>query len=219
MAQALQLVIGNRNYSSWSLRAWLAMRRSGLSFEEVFIPLDVPESKSLLAKHSPSGLVPVLKVDGTDVWDSLAIIETLNDMAPGAQLWPEDATARAVARAVSAEMHAGFFRLRRDMPMDLRSEYTSVVPGADVNKDIARIVQLWSDCRGRFGEAGPFLFGTWSAADMMYAPVVGRLRTYGVPVNEETLAYMDAVWSQPDMAEWVQAAREEPYFIDVLQDA
>ncbi len=212
----LKLVIGNRNYSSWSLRAWLAAAHSGLDFEEVFIPLDQPDSKEKLAQHSPSNLVPVLDMDGTIIWDSIAIIEALHELSPAPGLWPEDRTARAVARSVSAEMHSGFYRLRRDMPMDLRSTHPDHPHTEGALKDAERVQDLWADCRARFGGDGPFLFGAWSAADMMYAPVVGRLKTFGVPVSDVAAAYMDAVWTQSDMAAWVAAARDEPFVIDVL---
>ncbi len=213
---ALKLVIGNRNYSSWSLRAWLAVAASGLACEEVFIPLDQSDSKAKLREYSPSGLVPVLLVDGTVVWDSLAIVETVHDLLPDPGLWPADPTARAVARSVAAEMHSGFYRLRRDMPMDLRSTHPDHPHSEGALNDAKRIDALWSDCRARFGEDGPFLFGGWSAADMMYAPVVGRFKTFGVAMSDTAKAYMDAVWAQPDMAAWVAAARDEPYTIDVL---
>ncbi|MGJ3260043.1 MAG: glutathione S-transferase family protein [Rhodospirillales bacterium] len=216
MTSNLKLVIGNRNYSSWSLRAWLAMRRSKLPFEEIFIPLNLPETPAHLKEHSPSLLVPVLKMNGTLVWDSLAIIETLAELAPEAGIWPKDATARAVARSVSAEMHSGFYRLRRDMPMDLRTDRAGTQHTDGALDDAEKIIARWSDCRERFSDGGPFLFGDWSAADIMYAPVVSRFRTYGVPVDAETCAYMDAVRTQPDMAEWAARAEEEPYEIAVL---
>lgn len=216
MNATLALVIGNRNYSSWSLRGWLAARHSGLPFEEIFIPLDLPDSKSKIAENSRSGLVPVLKVDGFEVWDSLAIIETLNDLAPDAGLWPDDPMARARARSVSAEMHSGFYPLRRDMPMDLRSSYPGVGHSEKALANAARINTLWTDCRQSFGDGGDYLFGKWSAADMMFAPVVGRFRTFGVPVDAVGQQYLDAVWAHPDMAEWVQGAINEPYTIDVL---
>jgi len=212
----LQLVIGNRNYSSWSLRGWLAMRQTRLPFEEIFIPLDLPETAAALAQYSPSLLVPVLKIGGTLVWDSIAIIEALNELAPDAGLWPADSMARAVARSVSAEMHAGFYRLRRDMPMDLRAERPGEQHTDGALGDAARIQALWADCRARYADGGPFLFGAWSAADIMYAPVVGRFRTYGVPVSTEVQTYMDAVMAQPDMAAWLEDAREEPYVIETV---
>ena len=217
----LQLVISNRNYSSWSLRGWLAVRHSGLPFEEIFIPLDRPESRAEIARHSPSGLVPLLKVGATGVWESLAIIETLNDLAPNAGLWPADFEARAVARAISAEMHAGFFRLRREMPIDIRSDYAGPEyadrHSEGVLADSKRIFGLWADCRSRFGAGGPYLFGSWCAADMMFAPVVSRFKTYGIAADDQAAAYMQAVWSQPDMADWIKQAEVEPYTIDVLR--
>ncbi len=213
MNDPVALVIGNRNYSSWSVRAWLAMKHSGLAFEEIFIPLDLPDSKAAIAKHSPSGLVPVLKVGDTIVWESLAIIETLAEMASDMRFWPEDFAARAMARSISAQMHAGFFRLRRDMPMDLRSDLTGQNHTEGALGDAAKITAIWTTCREQFGNAGPFLFGDWSAADMIYAPVVGRLRTYGVPTNDLCETYMDAVLAYPDMAAWMSAAQDEPYVI------
>ena len=216
MSGLLEIVIGNRNYSSWSLRGWLAIKHTGLLFTEIFIPLDLPDSKAQIAANSKSGLVPVLKVDGLEVWDSLAIIETLNDLAPTAGLWPEDFDARARARSVSAEMHSGFYPLRRDMPMDLRGSHPGVGHTDKALANAARICELWTDCRDTFGSGGDFLFGKWSAADMMYAPVVGRLRTFGVQVDAKVQTYMDAVWAQPDMAEWVQGAKDEPFTIDIF---
>jgi len=215
-AAELQLVIGNRNYSSWSMRGWLAMRHTKLPFEEIFIPLNRPETAATLVQHSPSLLVPVLKIGGTMVWDSLAIIEALNELAPDAGLWPADGMARAVARSVSAEMHAGFYRLRRDMPMDLRAYRPGEQHTDGALRDADRIQTLWAACRARFAAGGPFLFGAWSAADIMYAPVVGRFRTYGVPLSTDAHDYMDAVWAQPDMAVWLKAANEEPYTIETV---
>lgn len=216
MSGLLEIVIGNRNYSSWSLRGWLAIKHTGLLFTEIFIPLDMPETKAQIAANSKSGLVPVLKVDGFEVWDSLAIIETLDDLATDAGLWPEDFDARARARSVSAEMHSGFYPLRREMPMDLRGSHPGVGHTDKALANAARICDIWSDCRDTFGSGGDFLFGKWSAADMMYAPVVGRLRTFGVPVDATAQKYMDAVWAQPDMAEWVQGAKDEPFTIDIF---
>lgn len=222
MHDKLTLVIGNRNYSSWSLRAALAARHSRLPIEEILIPLDRPDTRAELAKLSPSGLVPVLKIGNgetaTIVWDSLAIIEALNDLAPAAGLWPTDIRARAVARSVSAEMHAGFFRLRRDMPMDLRADHAGKRHTEGALADAGRIQALWRDCRQRFGAGGPYLFGTWSAADMMYAPVVGRFRSYAAPLDADAAAYVEAVWAQSDMAAWCAAATAEPYAIDVLAE-
>ncbi len=215
MPASVKLVIGNRNYSSWSMRGWLAARQSGLAFEEIFIPLDRPETKEALKAHSPSGLVPVLIVDGTVIWDSLAIIEALNELAPDAGLWPAAYDARAVARSVCAEMHAGFYRLRRDMPMDLRASRVGERHTEGALGDAALVSARWGQCLEAYGTDGPYLFGAWSAADMMFAPVVGRFRTYGVPVPTNVTAYMDAVWAHPDVAAWVAGAIDEPYTIDI----
>ena len=216
MSGLLEIVIGNRNYSSWSLRGWLAIKHTGLLFTEIFIPLNQPETKAQIAANSKSGLVPVLKVDGHEVWDSLAIIETLNDLAPDAGLWPDDFSTRARARSVSAEMHSGFYPLRRDMLMDLRSTHTGIGHTEGALKNAARISELWTDCRDAYGAGGDYLFGAWSAADMMYAPVVGRFRTFGIPVDAKVQKYLDAVWAHPDMREWVQSAVDEPYTIDIF---
>jgi glutathione S-transferase len=216
MPPNLQIVIGNRNYSSWSLRAWLAIRHSKLPFDEIFVPLNRPETDVALLAHSPSKLVPVLKMGGSIVWDSLAIIETLAELAPAAGIWPGDATERAIARSVCAEMHSGFHRLRRDMPMDMRARQPGQQHTEGALADATRIMARWSECRARAGADGPYLFGDWSAADMMYAPVVSRFVTYGVPATGEIEAYMDAVRAQPDVAEWIAVAEQETYEIKVI---
>ena len=208
----LTLVIGNKNYSSWSLRPWLAMRHAGLDFEEVLVPLDQPETRERLLEESPSGLVPVLREGDLTVWDTLAICERVAELAPGAGLWPEDAAARAVARSVAAEMHSGFSALRSECPMNIRrrSAYT---PTPAVEGDVARIVALWRDCRARFGLGGPFLFGAFTNADAMYAPVCTRFRTYGLPEDDVATAYIDAVHAHPAMRDWTEAARAEEWVV------
>ena len=213
MSDPIALVIGNRNYSSWLLRAWLAMKHSVLAFEKIFIPLDLPDTKAAIAKHSPSGLVPVLKVGDNIVWESMVIIETLAELAPDVKFWPEDFAARAMARSVSTQMHAGFFRLRLDMPMDLRNNLSGQNHTEGALGDEAKITTLWTACLERLGGRGPYLFGDWSAADMMYAPVVGRFRTFGVLTNDICESYMDAVLAHPDMAAWMDGAKAEPYII------
>lgn len=211
---AITLIIGNKNYSSWSLRAWLALKQTDVPFDEVLIPLDQPDSKAAILAHSPAGQVPILKVNGELIWETLAIIEYLAETCPDAGLWPTDPAARAQARAVSAEMHAGFAPLRTHMPMDLRGAYPGQGRGPGVEADVARIVKIWTQCRARFGAGGDFLFGAFGAADAMFAPVVGRLRTFGVDLPEVCAAYRDAVWAHPSMAEWVAAAVAEPWVID-----
>ena len=187
------LVIGNRNYSSWSLRAWLTLKRTGVEFEEIVIPLMRPESRDAILAHSPSGNVPLLRHGNDRVWDSLAIAEYLAERYPAAGLWPADAGPRAIARSVSAEMHAGFMSLRRALPMNLRAHLAGRRWAEDVEADIARIQEIWSTCRQRYGEGGPFLFGTFTIADAFYAPVVGRFHTYDVPLTEPCQAYADAI--------------------------
>jgi glutathione S-transferase len=189
------------------------MKQTGAPFAEIVIPLDRPETAAAIAAHSPSGLVPVLHHDGDSVWDSLAIGEYLAERFPDRGLWPADAAARAVARAVVAEMHAGFRELRTHMPMNARA----LCPGRGrtdgVGADIARIARLWRDCRSRFGDGGPFLFGKWSLADAFFAPVVSRFHTYAVELDPVGSAYVDAVCAQPDVVEWFAAARAEAWAI------
>ncbi|WP_422026046.1 glutathione S-transferase family protein [Pyruvatibacter mobilis] len=218
----LTLVIGNKNWSSWSLRPWLAMKKAGLAFEEVHVTLrDGAETRAQCLAHSPSGKVPVLKWGEETVWDSLAILETLADRLPAARLWPEDAQARAHGRAIAAEMHAGFQALRRDMPMDCIHHRPGEGMNEAVAADISRIIALWAEARGRFGEqagegqGGPFLLGAFSIADAMYAPVVSRFATYApdlVALGDRdgvARAYMETVTSMPEMRQWVLEARAQ----------
>jgi glutathione S-transferase len=207
---ALTLIIGSKAYSSWSLRPWLALDQIGVPFEEKLIILDEPDTAARIKQHSPSGRVPSLVDGALTVWDSLAIIEYLAEKFPQAGLWPSDATARATARAVCAEMHSGFAALRTNMPFDIRSDRSGQGRAPGVAEDIARVCELWRDCRARFGQGGPFLFGQRSAADAFYAPVVSRFTTYGVEVDPIARAYMDAVWSLPAMQRWKAEAAPEP---------
>ena len=210
---AFTLVIGNKNYSSWSLRPWLAMKMAGVAFEELVIPLRQDATVAEIARHSPGGKVPSLRHGELVVWESIAILEYAAEAFPEARLWPRQREARAVARAVSAEMHAGFAALRTHMPMNIRGS----IPGRDrtpeVEKDIRRIVAVWEDCRARFGEGGPFLFGGFGNADAMYAPVVTRFTTYGVALEGAARAYADAILALPPMREWFAAANAEPWTI------
>ncbi|BAI70736.1 glutathione S-transferase [Azospirillum sp. B510] len=205
----LTLVVGNKAYSSWSLRPWLAMRQAGLAFAETLVQLRQPDTAARIAAHSPSGRVPCLIHGGLAVWDSLAICEYVAELAPEAGLWPADRAARAVARSVSAEMHSGFASLRGTMSMDLKRDRKGEGMTEATAADIARIEALWADARSRFG--GPFLFGAFTIADAMFAPVVTRLETYGVAVRPETRAYMDAVLALPAMRDWTAAAKAEPW--------
>jgi glutathione S-transferase len=210
---ALTLVIGNKNYSSWSLRPWIAMKVAGIAFDEVVISLNAPDFKSRVAKIAGTGKVPALDDDGIHVWESLAILEYLAERLPAAKLWPADAAARAHARAISAEMHAGFVPLRRACPMNMWRPVKKRELGDDAKANVKRIEAMWADCRARYGQGGPFLFGAFGATDAMYAPVVARLHTYDVAVDANTRAYMDAVMALPAWHEWKAAAVKEPWVL------
>lgn len=202
-----QLVIGDKNLSSWSLRPWLALTVTGIDFAEVNVRLGRPETKAAILRHSPSGKVPCL-IDGrTLVWDSLAICEYAAELAPA--LWPADAAARAEARAVSAEMHAGFTALRQNMPMEVCASRPGEGRTPEVEADVARILAIWEACRARHGAGGPFLFGAFSIADAMYAPVVWRFTTYAVAVPPAVRAWMDAMLALPAMQAWRAGAAAE----------
>lgn len=206
----LNLVIGNKNYSSWSLRAWLAIELTGAAYDETLIPLFQPDSRQRLLIHSPTGKVPVLltEADGA-IWDSLSIGEYLAERFPEAGLWPRDVAARALARSVCAEMHSGFMALRSHMPMDMaRRQALDTVP-AEVEADIQRVVALWAECRRRFGQGGPYLFGQPSLADAFFAPVASRLRSYAVALPDEAAAYVETLYQWPAFQRWYQAALEE----------
>lgn len=209
MPADMTLIIANKNYSSWSLRPWLALKQHGAPFEEVRIALDRPDTRARILRHSPGGKVPALHHGDLTVWDSLAILEYLAERNPGAGLWPKDAEARAVARSVSAEMHAGFMPLRQALPMNCRRREKLAITDEAVIADIARIDALWTDCRRRFGAGGPFLFGRFSNADAMYAPVVSRLASYEVEVSETAQAYMRTVLDMPEMRAWYADAEAE----------
>ena len=212
-AMALTLIIGNKNYSSWSMRPWIAMKVAGIAFEEKVIPLYEPGSREQVLQHSPAGKVPVL-IDGDQrIWESLAILEYLAEKFPDAKLWPGDARARSHARIVASEMHAGFQALRKNCPMNLWLPVKSRPLPEEAIMDVRRIEALWSDCRTRFGQRGAFLFGAFCAADAMYAPVVARLHTYAVSVGRGTRNYMDAVMSLPAWNEWRADALEEPWIM------
>jgi len=210
----LTLIIGNKHYSSWSIIAWIALKATGQAFGEEVIPLDEPTTKAAILKHSPSGHLPALRHRDLVVWDSLAICEYLAETFPEARLWPAEKNARAVARSVSAEMHAGFAALRSHLPMNVRASYPNRGVTPEVQADSLRIHAIWHDCRRRFGGEGPFLFGAFSVADCMFAPVVSRFRTYKVELEAESRAYADAVWAHPAVQEFVTAATNEPWIIE-----
>lgn len=209
-----RLVIGNKAWSSWSLRPWLAMQRLGLPFEEINIRLRLPGSKADILKHSPSGLVPTLLDGDLAIWDSLAILEYLSDQHADAQMWPAECSARAMARCVSAEMHSGFSALRQHCSMDLFARAPQAALPAEVEADIRRIAALWRDCRARFGGSGPFLFARFSGADAMYAPVASRFRTYVPDLTRHgddgtAQAYVETIFAMPEMDIWAEGARAE----------
>ena len=213
------LVIGNRNYSSWSMRGWLAMKQTGLPFEEIVIPLDQDETRHIILEHSPSGRVPVLEHDGRVIWDSLAILEYLAELAPDAGLWPHLVEARADARSVCAEMHSGFQALRTHMPMNIRASLAGHGRGAGVDEDIRRITHIWRESLQRYGGGGPFLFGEWTGADAFFAPVVTRFLTYGIHLDDICRTYADHVMTWPAVAEWCEAAKAEPWGMDRIDSA
>jgi glutathione S-transferase len=203
------LIIGNRNYSSWSLRAWLFLAHHGLPFDEVRIPLFDPDSRARLLEHAPTGKVPVLRDGDVRVWESIAILEYLAERHPACGGWPADRTARAHARAIAAEMHAGFVPLRSNCPMNVRRTFAPRAWPEDVQRDVARIDAMWTDCRARFGAGGPFLFGAFGIADCMYAPVVWRLHGYGHALSAPAAAYVTAMLALPAMRRWHEASVAE----------
>ncbi|MBL8642508.1 MAG: glutathione S-transferase family protein [Rhodospirillaceae bacterium] len=214
MSTELHLILGNKAYSSWSMRPWFAMKVQGLTFKETVLPLFEPETVPAIKKFSGAGKVPVLIHGGITVWDSLAILEYLADAFFDKAWWPTDPHARAVARAVSAEMHSGFQPLRQNMGMNVRKSYPGKGLNAEVQENIDRIQSLWGECRAKFGAGGPFLFGAFSNADAMYAPVVTRFKTYGVKLNSVSQAYCDAVMALPAMKQWYAEAAQEKWVIE-----
>ena len=209
----LKLIIGNKNYSSWSMRPWIAMKVAGIPFEETVISLDAGDFKRHVGAVSGTGKVPVLSDGDVHVWESLAILEYLAEKFPAAGLWPADAAARAHARAIANEMHAGFLPLRRHLPMNMSRPVIKRELTPEVVANIQRIEAIWRDARTRFAGEGPFLFGPYGAADAMFAPVVARFHTYAVEVGAEARAYMEAVMALPAWGEWVAAGRKEPWVL------
>jgi glutathione S-transferase len=215
---SLKLVIGNKNYSSWSMRPWVAMRASHIPFEEVFIPLYTGQAdKDRILSFTRSGKVPALIDGDLTVWDSLAIIEYLAERFPDANLWPQDRAARAHARSISAEMHSGFMPLRNECGMNLHRPIGAIALSADAQANIARIEEIWSACRERYGKLGPYLFGAFSGADAMYAPVVHRFRTYAIKVGPQVAAYMETMLALPAFAEWTRAGLAETIVIEKFE--
>jgi glutathione S-transferase len=215
----LKLVIGNKNYSSWSMRPWLALRANGIPFEEVFIPLytDNKADKERILSFSDAGKVPTLVDGDITVWDSLAIIEYLAEKFPHTRLWPEDRAARAHARSISAEMHSGFMALRNECGMNLHRPIRGVALSDDARANVARIQAIWTECYQRYRKGGPFLFGAFSGADAMFAPVVHRFRTYAIPVGGDARHYSDAMMALPAFQEWTRDGLAETLRIDRME--
>jgi glutathione S-transferase len=214
----LTIYLGNKNYSSWSLRPWLVLKQTTVAFSEVVIPLYQPTSRETVLKYSPSGRVPALRHGDITVWESLAICEYLAESFPTFDLWPKDPAPRAVARAVSAEMHAGFRALREQLPMNIRSSFPGRAITPEVQADINRVMAIWRDCRARFGDGrGAFLFGHFTVADAMYAPIVTRFRTYRIELERDAEAYCDAIMGLPAMQEWIAAASNEPMIVEQFE--
>jgi glutathione S-transferase len=214
----LKLVVGNKNYSSWSMRPWLALRASDIPFEEIFIPLYTGEAdKKRLLGFTPSGKVPVLVDGDVTIWDSLAIIEYLAERFPERRLWPRDPALRAHARSISAEMHSGFAALRNECGMNLHRPVGSIELSAAAGADVARIQEIWGDCRERHGKSGAFLFGAFGAADAMFAPVVHRFRTYAIAVKPQVRSYMETMMALPAFREWTEAGLAETLIIEKFE--
>ena len=211
------IYIGNKNYSSWSLRGWLPLKQAGVAFKEVVIPLYMPGSHEEILRHSPSGKVPALQHGTRSIWESLAIGEYLAEILPESRLWPADPSVRAFARAISTEMHSGFANVRRELTMNMRRSIAGIIPSADAQAEIDRIQEIWRTCLARYGQGGPFLFGHFTVADAMYAPVVSRFRTYHVALDQDCQAYADAIWALPSMQEWLAAARQEKIVIEKFE--
>ncbi|MCB2082581.1 MAG: glutathione S-transferase family protein [Sphingomonadaceae bacterium] len=214
----MKLIIGNKNYSSWSLRGWLAVKQSGLHFEEITVPMfgeQWEETKQAVQGTQPShGKVPILWDGDTVVWDSLAILEYCADKVGRDRFWPKDDTARGMARSMVAEMHSSFAALRRECPMNIRKTFEGATISEDARADTVRVLQLWAEARARFGQGGPFLFGTFSAADVFYAPVVSRFRSYGFKMPGFAEAYMEALWEHEWMQQWIAGAEDEQWVIE-----
>lgn len=208
---ALRLVIGSKNFSSWSLRAWLALEQTGAPYDEVLISFGDPDWREQIKRFSPSGKVPYLIDGALGIWDSLAIVEYLHQKFPAAKLWPSDASERAYARSVAAEMHSGFGALRSNMPMDLQANAPGQGHTPEALADAARVQEIWRECRARFAAGGPYLFGAFSAADCFYAPVVFRFLSYGVPLDAGAKGYCDTLLAHPSVKKWRDAGLREPH--------
>ena len=216
----MKLIIGNKNYSSWSLRGWLAAKQSGLAFEEVTVPLygeEWPQLRQGDDLAPSSGKVPILWDGEAVVWDSMAIIDFLADKVGRDRFWPKDEVARGMARSMCAEMHSSYMPLRRECPMNVRKRHPDHQISAEARADALRILQLWAEARARFGKSGPYLFGTFSAADIMFAPIVSRFVTYGFTLPGFAQSYVETMLLHPWMAEWTEASEAEDWVIEKLE--
>ena len=215
---ALKLVIGNKNYSSWSMRPWLALRANNIAFDEIFIPLYTGDAdKERILSFTHSGKVPALIDGDVTIWDSLSIIEYVAERFPHARLWPEDRARRAHARSIAAEMHSGFAALRNECGMNLHRPVGAIALSADARANIARIQQIWIECGERYGKLGPFMFGSFGGADAMFAPVVHRFRTYAIEVAPEARYFVDAMMALPAFQEWTKAGVAETLVIEKFE--
>jgi glutathione S-transferase len=211
----MQLIIGNKTYSSWSLRPWLLLRHVGVAFDERVMALDTPGFHDAIGAISPSRRVPALHHDGLVIWDSLAICEYANEVFLDGRAWPQARAVRAMARSVVAEMHSGFAALRTECPMNVRRRLSAPLALSDAAaRDVARVIELWRECRSHYGQGGPFLFGGFSIADAFYAPVATRLRTYAQPLGAVEAAYVETIHQLPAMQQWIADAQREPERLD-----
>ncbi len=211
------LVIGNKNYSSWSLRGWLVLRQFKISFEEIRLPLYSDAFKEKIMDYSPTGLVPTLVSGDLSIWDSLAICEYIAEQHPELHCWPEDVQARAIARSISSEMHSGFFQIRNVLPMNIRRNRAIETISGDLAKEIERVCEIWKTCRQFYAAGGDFLFGRFSIADVMYAPVVLRFKSYLIDVGNVEAEYMQSMLSLASLQEWIDAALAEEEVIDIYE--
>ena len=211
---ALTLIFGNKNYSSWSLRPWLLMKHHGLEFEEQRLPLFTNSAQQELVKHNSDQKVPLLIDNGLEIWDSLAILEYVSETYLQGKGWPCDASARAIARSISAEMHSSFLHVRNELPMNCRKTFTHIIPSEQANREIERIKHLWRDCRSQYDTGGPFLFGGFSIADAMFAPVVLRFVGYSIPLSGVEQDYVNEMLKHSALKEWLAAAKRETEIIE-----
>jgi glutathione S-transferase len=213
----MKLIIGNKNYSSWSLRPWLLLKHNDINFDEIMIPLYQDNTKAELLKYSPAGKVPTLIHQGQSIWDSLAICEFIAELYPDAKAWPINPQDRALARSISHEMHSGFMTIRNSLPMNCRKSMIFNVDSTQLQQEIDRIAEIWQSCRNNYSSVGPFLFGEFSIADAMYAPIVLRFQSYGIKVGTIQSEYMQTILSLPAIKDWISDGLLETEIIEVCE--